>query len=386
MVAAACLMSVLTACTGAAQPPGPGSPTTSPTRGTPSPGPTGPLPLVERTDLPWVDLGTAPSRPFSGVDVVSTKYVVSHTADTHTVVVRRRADNTVVRRHTTAGAQWEVAFADLAGDKLVVADVDAGGDPDGARVFIYDLVTGKATRLADIASAPPASAFVHRATVTDDGRYFYSANVKRKNNQYFNCVGMVNLSTMRGSTVECAGDGEGESVGYYLAAGEDGATWLHVQGPTFTTCRTGRGVRGTQLITVGPADACTTIGTTTVGGESVWSAAPIVEALPGPYIPLRATDRGATVELGYLEGVALTMCGSYAYWRTTDQPSNTIQLRRWRPGLNQVEIAYKILAPDDSPVAYQLGLGGCADNLFTLQVETHDPSVGGRTRVLTLQS
>jgi hypothetical protein len=45
---------------------------------------------------------------------------------------------------------------------------------------------------------------------------------------------------MRGSTVDCAGDGENESVGYYLAAGEDGAT--------------------------------------TVGGESVWSAAPIVEA------------------------------------------------------------------------------------------------------------
>ncbi|MGE5827989.1 MAG: hypothetical protein ACM30G_06435 [Micromonosporaceae bacterium] len=342
--------------------------------------------MVERSGLPWLDLGTTPSQPFSGVDVVSARYVVSHTTDPRTVVVRRCADNAVVLRHTTVGPEWEVAFADLAGDKLVVADVDTGGDPNGTQVVIYDLVTGRVTRLVDIASAPPASAFGHRATVTDDGRYFYSANVKRTNNQSFNCVAMVDLSTMRGSTVECAGDGEGESVGYYLTAGEDGATWLHVQGPTLTTCRTGRGIRGTQLITVGPADACTTIATTTVGGESVWSAAPIVEALPGPDVPLQATDRGATVGLGYLEGAALTMCGSYAYWRTTDRPSHTIQLRRWRPGLSQVEIAYKILAPDDSPIAYQLGLGGCADDLFTLQVETHDPSIGGRTQVLTLQS
>jgi hypothetical protein len=346
--------------------------------------------VVERTDLLWVDLGTTPSRPFSGVDVVSAKYVLSHTTDTHKVVVRRRTDNAVVLRHTTTGPEWVVEFADFAGDKLVVADADVetGADEikDLTRVLIYDLVTGKVTRLTDIASAPRASAFGRQATVTDDGRYFYSANVKRRNNQYFNCVGMVNLTTMRGSTVECAGDGENESVGYYLGAGEDGATWLHVQGPTFTTCRTGRGIRGNQLITVGPADACTTIGTTTVGGESVWSAAPIVEAMPGPYIALRATDRGRTLELGDVNGVALTMCGSYAYWRTEDRASHTIQLRRWRPGLNQVEIAYKILAPDDSPMAYQLGLGGCADNLFTLTVHTHDPVTGGHTQVLTLAS
>ncbi len=53
--------------------------------------------------------------------------------------------------------------------------------------------------------------------------------------------------------------------------------------------------------------------------------------------------------------------------------------------MTNVEIAYKISAPNDVPAAYALGLGGCADNLFTLEVFTVAPT-GDDIRVLTLVS
>jgi len=70
--------------------------------------------------------------------------------------------------------------------------------------------------------------------------------------------------------------------------------------------------------------------------------------------------------------VALTACGSYAYWRIEDRHTQTIQIRRWKPGMSDVEIAYKVSAPDYVSAAYQIVFGGCADDILTLLSFTLD--------------
>ena len=48
-------------------------------------------------------------------------------------------------------------------------------------------------------------AFGRQTTVTDDRRYFNSADVPRGGNRCFNGVGKANLTTRTKSTVECVG-------------------------------------------------------------------------------------------------------------------------------------------------------------------------------------
>jgi len=338
-----------------------------------------------RGDLPWTDLGTRPAPSLSGIGIASSRYLIVNDPDHQGVTVTRRSDGRVMAHHRVERPELEPIFADIAGDTAVLVDEDnesnGDGSKDAARSYIYDLLTGSVTPLSQIPSAPPASVFGRQATVTDDGRYFYSASVERPGNRYNNCVGMVNLSTRRGSTVECAGAGQNETDGYYLGAGEDGATWLHVAGPALESCRTGRGERGTTLIEVGPTDGCATMGTATVGGWSVWSATPGAAMTPMPTLDLLATDGHQTVRLGPVNGVALTTCGSYAYWRTEER--QTVQVRRWKPGMSTVEVVYEVKTPDNDPAVHSLAFGGCADNLLSLLVGFIDPSTA-TLRLLTL--
>jgi hypothetical protein len=384
MIAVALLMA--SACTNSPAPVPTGSPAPTATRSTGSRDPRV-LPLTDVSgNLAWTDLGARPSRVFAGVGVVSVNYIVVSTADKRATVVRRRSDNRVVLTHTTERPEYVTDFADIAGDTLVIVDEDDESNSDGtkdpAHPYIYDLRTGKRTALSQVPGAPPPSVFGPQATVTDDGHYYYSASVNRTGNQYSNCVGVVDLTALKGSIVECAGSGENESDGYYLGAGEDGATWLHVAGPTIESCRTGRGIRHGQLITVGPATGCATLGTATVGGWSLWTATPIPAGMPVPDVDTYATDGSATVELGPAQGVSLTMCGQYAYWQYRDDYLQTEEIRRWKPGMTTVEIARKLAEPDNTPAGYVLAIGGCADDIVTALVFTDVPGV---TPTSTLQ-
>jgi hypothetical protein len=92
------------------------------------------------------------------------------------------------------------------------------------------------------------------------------------------------------------------------------------------------------------------------------------------------------IDLGLIDGVALSNCGSYAYWRFTDVRDGTIQLRRWKPGAPMVEVVYRLDEPADAPGIRQLVLGGCADNIFTLSVVDGSPTAGDWVRLLALRS
>jgi hypothetical protein len=201
------------------------TPTPTPTAAVRDVGPAGGAGTVETLAvtgpgrLAWTDLGETPAGGYDTVDVVSRRYVVRHTADERTVEVRRRAGNTLVLRHRSDDPEWTPAFADLAGDRLVLVEGSYESGP--ARLHVYDLRTGR--RLPDIRRAPPHSPLPQMTAVTDDGRLFYGATVKGHGVSEYNCVAMVDLTTWMTTLVECAADGSSEEVGKFLYASEDGA-------------------------------------------------------------------------------------------------------------------------------------------------------------------
>ncbi len=348
------------------------------------------LPVASRVDLPKSDFGETAGPAFAGVDLVSKTYILSHTADPRLSEVRRRTDNKVVLRHRTSAPELVTVFGDIADDILVIVDEDTltsgSGSKDAAEAFIYNLRTGDKRRLADVAGAPQISSFGRQAMVTDDGRYYYSASVQRPGNSFFNCIAMLNLQTFAASTVDCAGDGANETVAYYVNAGRDGATWLHIEGPQIESCRIGRGIRGGSVVGVGPQDDCATVGTVTLDRWDVWSATATPAGPLSPEIGLYATDGKQTVALGRINGAALTMCGDYAYWRVADRPSKTMQLRRWRPGLSNVESVFTVSAREDEIAAHAIGFGGCSDGIFTIQDMSVDGSVkSSKTRIWAIE-
>jgi hypothetical protein len=320
----------------------------------------GPLPAVA-TDPRWLDLGESASPYIGGLDLVSARYVVSHTTRESDFVVRRRADNAVVLRYHTADEDFSPLFVDIAGDVLVVVEATYEGEPD--RTFFIDLRTGK--RFA-VRSLPARGDVFWRNSVTDDGRFYYRSK---------DCVVMVNLPKRTVSTVRCPSDGSTELVGQNLGASEDGAAWVRADGPGDGACGTGSGVRGARPVAVGPADRCAMNVATLVGGAPVWT-----EASPDTDDSVWAIDAGRPVALGPADPFTFTMCGAYAYWRT--QAGDAIQLRRWRPGLERVEIAYAARSGGEGGPVDQLVLGGCADNILTLQAFGTKP----RVRVLALRS
>jgi hypothetical protein len=313
------------------------------------------------TNPRWLDLGESASPYLGGLDLVSARYVVSHTTRESDFVVRRRADGAVVLRYHTADEDFSPHFVDLAGDVLVVVEATYEDQPD--RTFFIDLHTG---RRFGVRSLPPRGDVFWRNSVTDDGRFYYRSK---------DCVVLVNLPKRTVSKVGCPSPGSTEVVGQNLGASEDGAAWLRAESPDDGACGAGAGVRGTRPVTIGPADRCAMNVATLVDGAPVWT-----EGGPDTDDTVWAVDAGRTVELGPVEPFTFTMCAAYAYWRT--QAIDSLQVRRWRPGLDRVEIAYAARDAGEGGPVDQLVLGGCADNILTLQAFSRKP----RVRVLALDS
>jgi hypothetical protein len=339
------------------------------------PGPAAVLPVIRPDRLAWTDLGETPATGYDVVDVVSRRYVVRHTADERAVEVRRRADNRLVVRHRSSDPEWTPAFADMAGDRLVL--VEGSYEPGPARLYVYDLRTGR--RVADLArTAPPHSPLPQMTTVTDDGRLFYGATVKGRGESAFNCVAMVDLNTWVTTLVECAADGSSEEVGKFLYASEDGAAWVRGNAQDGGSCSGGSGIWGQRLITIAE---CRTFAVTFVGGWSVWSTGEFTGSFDAN-MPLRASDGDRTVDLGRVESWRLTTCGRYAYW-IPPMSGGTNRLLRWRPGLPHVEVAYESTSSDIGGADQMIG--GCSDGILTIQLVV-DPGNDPRVRVMALDS
>jgi hypothetical protein len=384
-IAAPVLITVVfaTACTGpaGADRPAPAPVTPTPTAAARAVGPeatqiAAALPVTRPGRLAWTDLGETPAAGYDTVDVVSRRYVVRHTADEHTVEVRRRAGNTLVLRHRSSDPQWTPAFADLAGDRLVL--VEGSYEEGPARLHVYDLRTGR--RVPDIRRAPPHSPLPQMTTVTDDGRLFYGATVKGHGTSTYNCVVRVDMNTWVTTLVECAAEGSSEDVGKFLYASEDGAAWVRGDAQDEQSCSGGSGISGRRPVTIAE---CRTFAVTFLGGWSVWATGPVTGGYFGD-LPLRASDGRRTVELGRVESWRLTMCGRYAYWNPPSGKTN--RLLRWRPGLPHVEVAYESANRDHNGRVDLQSIGGCADDILTLRLLDDGGGHGPRVRVLALDS
>jgi hypothetical protein len=332
-------------------------------------------------ELAWIDAETRDGLLW--YNIVSMRYVIRQTADLSGVTVERRSDNKSILTYTSDSPRYQPVLVDIAGDHLVIAeeDVRADGGKLPSRAFIYDVSDGARTSLDEIASALPLSLYGGQGAVTDDGRYIYSASLPGSTAS--DCVAELSLRDLRGRTLECAHDA-GESVGYYVSEDEHGATWLRISGPDFMSCRRARGLRNGAIVDIGPSNDCAMLDAATTAGWDIWSAAGRAREPPTETVPLRASDGQRTVDLGPVDAVTLTACGSYVYWRYSDRVNQIIELRRWRPGSGSVEIAYRLDNPD-VPGFRQLGLAGCADRIFTLNVFTGDAD-HGYTRVLATSS
>jgi hypothetical protein len=375
----AATLATITALTGcaAATTTGPGATSASPAR----PGATGPsgeLPAIPVT-VSWHDLGQFPG--LSAVAVASTRYLVRQEDGESGVTVTRLADGAVVLRHRPASGQYASTFADLAGDRLVVADEDVEGDKDPGLSYIYDLATGRRTSLASIPSATPLSPFAAQAAVTDDGRYYYQATSGTGAN-HRTCVALLDLTKLAGRPVECSPD-KASIVGYYVIAAEDGAAWMNWKDSQHAGCRSGRAVSASGTADIAKPANCLMLAATVVGGWQVWSGTDVAGSPPA-IVPLRATDGDRVVQLGPTDGVTITSCAGYAYWRYSDPAAHTIQLRRWKPGTDTVEIVYSLDDPPDTPGLRQVVHSGCADGLLTVSVLTGQPDTGDHVRLLTL--
>jgi hypothetical protein len=363
-----------TGCTGPSDRPAP-----TPTRTVPTPsGPAGrveTLPVTGPVRLPWTDLGETPGA-YGAIDVVSRRYVVRHTADERAVEVRRRADNALVVRHRSNDPEWTPAFADLAGDRLVL--VEGSHEPGPARLYVYDLRTGR--RVADDRGAPPHSSLPQMTTLTDDGRLFYGATVPGRGTSEFNCVAMVNLNTRATALVECAAHGSSEDVGKFLYPSEDGAAWVRANAEDGTSCGGGSGISGQRRVSVAE---CHAYAVTFLGGWSIWSTGQFSETFHAD-MPLRASDGNRTVDLGQVVSWRLTNCGRYVYW-TPPTAGGTNRLLRWRPGRPSVEVAYETKGIDDGGVDLQQ-IGGCAEGILTLQLMVDRDGKGLRVQVVALDS
>ncbi|WP_344134945.1 hypothetical protein [Luedemannella flava] len=342
----------------------------------------GPLPVNANAVVPQTALGPTGAGSTDAVAVVSDTYIVRPVAAQGAFAVRRRSDNTLVLTHrTTRGL--ETTFADLAGDLFVVADDNVntnGGTDHPSVIYIYDLRTKRRTTLADVTGAPRQGQGQF-ATLTDDGRLYYVSVTAKKKNTFQYCVGMADLRTMRGSTVECANEANNP---VFVAPGEDGATWTVRSYEAI--CDTGRGIRGGRIIPIGPAD-CATVGTGTVRGWSVW-AATLGAGGRNHGVTAHATDGTTLVDLGEVTGISFTTCGDYVYWSAgPGQP----QIRRWSPGMTEIEVAYDFEVrekavfgadPDDRGIV----LAGCADNLMTLATWTRNQDRSLTTRFVVVPS
>ena len=299
-----------------------------------------------------------PARP-GGTYVISADYQVrAQPGQPDTLVVTRRSDQRVVRvQAPPAGpVAYRTTFAGISGEVLVVG-YETAQHVDPTRALLIDLATGTSTPLDQVAGATPMSWSTAVGAVVD-GVYYYLANAV---NETLDCVGEVDLASLRGRTVECGKFGDWLKD---LHATDDGASWLHFHGSSYQVCREGRTVHSGVPAPVGPVTDCGTFDTTVLHGWQLWGTAPLGSDAPATE-QLAATDGRTTVPLGVAAPRSLLACGGYAYW--LPDPARHA-LVRWRPG-GDIEQVLR----DDSGTGPGVAALSCADRVLTVVLQRPAP-------------
>jgi hypothetical protein len=311
-----------------------------------------------------IELGEWPVQSFDGVFAVGERYVVRpDPKELRSVVIERRGGG-VVLQHRILEPGFETDFAGIHGNKVVVVDEDVASSEAAkadARATIYDLESGRATALSEVRGAPPLSKYGPQATISEDGKYYYSASRGVTPSQ---CVGEVDLIKMRGRLVECA---EREGIILYIGSGEHGASWTHFKTGDFQSCRVGRGIRGKERFTMAEMD-CDTFDTAALGGWHLRSLHP-PGAVLAPALPLVAERGRNRVDLGLARGQSLIACNGHAFWKQeVTAPVPAQRIVRWRPD-GPVELVHETHEPPSSSTeAVLLTPRSCNEGLLTVTV------------------
>ncbi|MEU8818160.1 hypothetical protein [Actinoplanes sp. NPDC048796] len=314
------------------------------------------------------DLGTVPVGELGAPAVADDRYLVrpADTSGRAVAIVDRRTGETVLR-HRTARQRLSVTFTALYHQRAVILEEDIDGidsmsadtskQPD--TVWIYDLSTGRRKSASQVAGAPQPSPYAAQSHVDERGRYYYLA---QNHGGFSNCVGEIDLTTLRGRTVACVAS---PSVIFWLGSASTGVTWTETRSVNGKPCRTSRWFDGDTVRSIGPAGSCGTFDNAVLGTWRMWSAQS-VESFDTK-VPLTASDGTTTRDLGPMRPQNLIVCGPYAYWlvNDVDRPSRLV---RWRPGSDVQDVYAADRLGDSTPDDVLLSPQGCADGHLSLGV------------------
>jgi len=373
MVVALCLM-VTSGCTGSAQ-----APRAHPSLASPWASPLSPPATftergvtVERAAVRWSDLGTQPDTHANGIGAEAGRRYVARTdaKDNQLTVVRLRSDNRQMTTYRQAKPGYVTAHIFFVGDVAAILseDSDLSDTVKGPGIADrVDLKTGQTIPLAGTSIAPPVADFAYQSAIS--GRTLYYSSLR--DGKQHTCVAAVDVITGQGRLVYCAPPGW---IVEFIRPGQDGATWLEVQGEAFDNCRVGRPVDASGTIAyVGPSAACTTFDTASLSDWQVWSAFPMKSE---DFIEsnLYAQNNGQIQPLGYVKTGSVRQCGGWVYWITNYPTGKPEQLRRWQPGS-----AVQMLLQNDADTV-SITAPACPDG-ETVSVRLGD---GNKDKVLAL--
>lgn len=260
-----------------------------------------------------------------------------------------------------------MTYAALYRNLLVVLDedvegvddmsADTGKQPDD--VWIYNLASGRRTAVNTLDGAPRPSPYAAQSHIDQRGRYYYLA---QNRGGFSNCVGEVDLNTLRARTVHCVTPPQ---VIFWLGSAGTGVTWTETRSSHGKPCRSSRWFDGATVRGLGPANSCGTFDNAVLGGWRFWNIQGIESF--NSTVPLVASDGKITQNLGPMRPQNLTVCGSYAYWLVQEvrAPSRMV---RWKPGSAVQDVYTAEQLGDSSPDDVVLAASGCSDGHLSIAV------------------
>ncbi|BCJ47830.1 hypothetical protein GCM10010168_21890 [Actinoplanes ianthinogenes] len=278
-----------------------------------------------------------------------------------------RATGKVLFVHPVPHHGYELTYSGLYRDRLVMVDDDVLSPntmtPDSPakppEVTVYNLSTGRRTRIEAILGAPTPSLYVSQGYVDASGRFLYGAQSK---GGFADCVGQIDLVAMRGRTVTCVPKPAGI---FWLGSASTGVTWTGIKLKGDKQCRFSGWLDGDTVRPMSGTSECGSFDNAVLDGWQIWSEQDL--DVIKPEIPLTASDGTQKIDLGMISPQTLQVCGSYAYWRVTKdgEPDSIV---RWKPG-SPIHTVYT--AETEGKSSYDdviLFPDGCSDSHLTVSV------------------
>ncbi|WP_189330189.1 hypothetical protein [Actinoplanes ianthinogenes] len=339
-------------------------PTTALSAATPVPPSASPSPAP----VGITSLGTAPTWGVGNMLIANDRYqVMPGDPARRSVKVIVRATGKVLFVHPVPHHGYELTYSGLYRDRLVMVDDDVLSPntmtPDSPakppEVTVYNLSTGRRTRIEAILGAPTPSLYVSQGYVDASGRFLYGAQSK---GGFADCVGQIDLVAMRGRTVTCVPKPAGI---FWLGSASTGVTWTGIKLKGDKQCRFSGWLDGDTVRPMSGTSECGSFDNAVLDGWQIWSEQDL--DVIKPEIPLTASDGTQKIDLGMISPQTLQVCGSYAYWRVTKdgEPDSIV---RWKPG-SPIHTVYT--AETEGKSSYDdviLFPDGCSDSHLTVSV------------------